>query len=153
MHAAEEIEDGAAALLVVSIVVLDAVVVVGEGDVGVGFVGGVEGEVDVAVADAVIPEGFAEAAGLFVGGEDGFVDDVPGLELAAEVSDDLADVIGEDGADVGGGGSRGEPLGNGVVPDEGVSAKLEVMGAGEGEERLRGGVVEAVLGGAEGRRI
>ena len=109
---------------------LDIVVVVVEFYVCRGGSGrGGEGDGNVGGADGVVPE--RGAVGAVIG--EGFIHDVPGVAAGAPVSDDGFDVVGHDGDE---GcvvpGLGGEPGGEGVIPDQIVTADELAVSFGNG---------------------
>ena len=105
---------------------VEVVVVDVELGVGVGGAGGLESDADVVLTENLHEDVVAESAVLV----EGLVDDVPGVDLALEVSHDLGDVVLHD---VGEGSlvvDVLDPLGQLGVPNQSVTTnELAILGS------------------------
>jgi hypothetical protein len=106
--------------------------------VGVGLAGGLEGDPDEVLAENVVEHAGAEATVLL----EHLVDDVPGVDLTLEMSNDTVDVVGHDSGQGGLVADLRDPAGKLRVPHGGVSTDELLVLGGKGDGLVSGAEVE-----------
>jgi hypothetical protein len=110
---------------------------------GVSLAGGLEGDLDEVLAEDVVEDGGAEAAVLL----EHLVDDVPGVDLALVLGQELGDVVLHDAGQGGLVLDGRNPGGQLAVPDGGVTTDQLLVVGGELDSLVGGAQVELALAG------